>query len=316
MCDVRGVRALVVALASLVVAACGRSDGHYATAVDLRLTIAQLGAEEQADVDSAIDRLVGFGDAAVPALETAVAKEPKPIGINAVEALGRIGSPAADAVLVTVATKHDDPEMRANALLRLGEGGRPTARPVLEAALSDPAPMASQTAALACGSLCTSPAAIDRIVDMGIDGVSDTDLGRLRGTLKQLLTGPDQAAATHARETIRQRTAPILAGDAPIERKTRAALMAADTGGPDVEPVLMTAAARSNSVVLRASAMQWLGRSGSPAAVPVLEASLGDASVRTGAAMALQAMVVRGVPEAKAAVDRLAAAHAATTGGS
>jgi HEAT repeat protein len=305
---------------ALTVAACSRSetgtDARYAAATDLGPTIAQLGATEQMDVDTAIERLASFGDAAVPALETAVAKEAKPIGLGALEALGQIGSPRADAVLVAVATEHADPEVRANAILRLGEGGRPVARQVLEQALADPSPMVSRTAAMACGALCTSPDAIDRIVGMGLDGVSDVELPRIRATLTRLLGGADETAAAHARETIRSRTAPILTTEGPLDPKVRAALIAADAGLPDVEPVLLAAAAESKSPPLRAAAMHWLGRSGSAAGVPVLEASLGDASTRAGAAMALQALVGRGVPEAKAAVDRLAGAHAAATGGS
>ena len=71
--------------------------------------------------------------------------------------------------------------------------------------------------------------------------------------------------------------------------------MAADAGEPDVEPVLLAAASESKSPALRAAAMQWIGRAGSAAGVPVLEALLGDASMRTGAAMALQAMIGRGI---------------------
>jgi HEAT repeat protein len=308
------VRSVGIALVILLVGACGGSDSardaRYAATTDLGPTIAQLGATEQSDADAAVERLALLGDPAVPALETAIATEAKPIGLAALDVLGQVGSVRADAALVTVATKHADPEMRATALLRLGEGGRAAARPVLESALADPSPMVSQTAAIACGALCTSPAAIDRIVEIALDAIPDGEVARIRSSLGRVAGGTDPAAASHAREAVRSRTSAILAGGAPLERKTRAALLAADFGLPDMEPTLVAAAAGTTSAPLRAAAIQWLGRAGGAAAVPTLEASLRDPSTRVGAAMALQAMVARGIPEAKAAIDRFAAVQA------
>ena len=274
MCDVRRVRRMAPIMALLVAVGCDRArdESPYAATLDLAPTIAQLGAEEQADVGEAIARLAALGDAAVPALERAVATEKHEIGLAALAGLGRIGSARADAALMAVATRQTDDEIRATALLRLGEGGRPTARPILEAALNHSSNMVSQTAAIACGALCTSPAAIDRIVDMAVREVPAVELGRIRATLGRLLASADQAAATHAREAIVARTAPILAAaDAPLDLRTRAALIAADAGVADVEPVLLAAARDSTDPALRTAAIHWLGRSGSAAGVPVLD---------------------------------------------
>jgi len=301
-------------MAALAAAACDRSGGgtesRYATTLDLAPTIAQLGAEEQADVDEASEKLAGLGDVAVPALEAAVASEPRPIQLAALETLGQIGSPRADAALIAIATRPtDDEEIRATALLHLGENGHPAARSILEAALEQPSATVSQTAAVACGALCTSPAAIDRIIEIGIHDVPDAEVVRIRTTLSALFTGPDKAAAAHAREAVRTRTAPILAGDGPLALRTRAALFAADDGVPDVEPVLLAAAADPGNVVLRAAAIQWLGRYGSSAAVPILGDMLQKRELTQPVALALQAMVARGIPEAKAVIGRLAAAR-------
>jgi HEAT repeat protein len=293
--------------------ACGSSpkkddaERRYVATVDLTPIVAQLGAEEQADADAAVERLVAIGDATVPALEAAVAQERHEIALAAIEVLGQMESPRADAALIAIATKNVDAEIRATAVLRLGEGGRPDARPVLEAALADPSDTVSQTAALACGKLCTSPAAIDRIVDMGLKGVIDSDLGRLRTTLLALLNGSDQDAAAHTREAIRSRTAPILVSNAPLDVRARAALIAADAGLPNVEPVITTAAATSENAVIRSAAIHWLGRSGSGAGIPTLEAALHDPGMAAGAALALETAANRGVPEAKDAIARLAA---------
>ena len=310
----RRVRRTLFPIVVVLALACDRSrdESRYAVEVDLAPTIAQLGAEEQADVDDAVERLAGLGDAAVPALERAVTTEQRPIALAAIEALGQIGTPRSDTALMAVATRQTDGELQATALLRLGEGGRPTARPILEAALVNSSTMVSHTAAIACGTVCASPAAIDRIVDIGLREVPDVDLGRIRVTLVRLLKGTDQTAATRTREAIVTRTAPILAAaDAPPDLRTRAALMAADAGVPDLEPVLLAAARDPKNAVLRAAAVQWLGRNGTAAAVPLLQSMLETQTLTQPVALALQAMVARNVPEAKAVIDGLAAAHRA-----
>src|SRR5262245_59949968 len=114
--------------------------------------------------------------------------------------------------------------------------------------------MVRQTAAVACGAFCTSPASIDRIVDMGLGEIPGAELGRLRRTLIALMSGTDQDAAAHAREVITKRTKAILGGDAPIDARARAALMAADAGATDVEPVLIEIAGGSGPLILRVTA--------------------------------------------------------------
>jgi hypothetical protein len=117
-----------------------------------------------------------------------------------------------------------------------------------------------------------------------------------------LLASGDAVVATRARDAIRARTAPVLAGAGPIDERARAALLAADAGVPDVEPVLVVAATDARNTLLRLAAIQWLGRSGSAAAVPALRAGLGDRALAPGAAVALQSLAQRGVPEARAAI--------------
>jgi HEAT repeat protein len=310
---VRSAAAIVTTVLAWAVACAPSDEDRYRVRLDLASTIAQLGAEEEVDVDEAIERLASLGDAAVPAIAKAIAEEPRPIAVAAIEALGHMESPAADAALVAVATRHADAETRATALLKLGAGERREAGPVLEAALFDASPMVSHTAALACGALCTKPASIDRIVDLGLGAIPDTELGRLRGTLMALHAGPDPAAAAHARDTVRRRTAAVLGGAASLDARTRAALLAADAGATDVEPVLLEAAARAESAALRMAAIQWLGRTGSAAAVPVLQARLQDRSTAIGALLALRAAAERGVPGAREALDASAAAGAGRT---
>jgi HEAT repeat protein len=318
LCDVRGVRlgvGIVLCVSALAVG-CGKVDEptteidrRYVLEVDLGPTIKQLAAEEQADIDEATERLASFGDPVVPVLERALATEPDPIKLAIIDALSQIDTAPAFTALIAVGRHATDPEVRATALLRLGENGWAPARPALEAALGDPSPMVAQTAAIACGALCTTPAAIDTIIDMALRDMADVELGRVRVSIGRLLAGPDQAAATHARETIQRRTAPILASTAPLEARTRAALLAADAGVPDVEPVLLAAARDGENGMLRIAAITWLGKSGGPAGIPVLEAGLQDRNTAQAAALALQAASGRGVQEAKDALARFSASR-------
>jgi hypothetical protein len=151
--------------------------------------------------------------------------------------------------------------------------------------------------------------AIDRIVALALNGIPDVEIGRVRTSLVHLMNGADQAAADRTRETVRTRTAPILAGDGPLDVRARAALLAADAGVPDAERTLLVVVAESKNVVLRSAVLQWLGKNGSAAAVPVVEAASRDATVRPAAALTLQALAKRDVPEAKDALARLPAAR-------
>jgi HEAT repeat protein len=301
LCDLGRVRLAIQALlVALVVAGCDRSDRRYVAETDLGPMIAQLGAEEQMDVDEAAERLAGIGDPAVPALESTIAHESHGVALGAIDALSQIGSERAVTALVNVARTQTDAELRATALLKLGEGKHAAARPVLEDALGDGSDMVRQTAAVACGALCTSPAAIDRIVDMGLGDMPAAELGRLRLTLVQLMAGEDHGAAAHAREVIGKRAKAILGGDAPVDARARAALIAADGGATDVEPMLVEVAGGSGTLILRLAAIQWLGGHGTAAGVPVLGTALQDRTTAPAAAIALQALAARGVGEARA----------------
>jgi len=298
VCDVRRVR-IVLACLLLTAVACDRGGDSYTVAVDLRPDIQALAAEEQSDADDAVERLAAHGDAAVPALVQASATEAMPIKLGALDALAHIGTRRALAALTDIAMRPGDPEVRATALLRLGEDGGEAGRVALEAGLADPAPMVRQTAAVACGAVCTSPESIERIVEVGLGDLPDNELGRLRGTLGQLLARTDEVG-TRTRQIVRARTEAVLAAGGSLDAGTRAALLAADAGRDDVEAILLDATRSAGSIALRVAAMQWLGRSGSAAAVPVLQGALGDRTVAAGAALALQAMARRGVVEAKA----------------
>lgn len=291
-------------------AACGDSSkpapapspGPYTATIDVSALVRQLGAEETFDADEAAERLAQMGDAVIPPLDAALAKEGKTIRLGVVETLGQMESPRAFESLARVARSDPEPEVRATAVMRLGESGKAEARRVLEAALDDPSPMVGETAAVACGALCTSRTAIDRMLGIALETIPEADLPRVRASLGRLLGGPDHEAARYAHDRIVARTSAILTGAAPLEVRARAAMIAMQADVPGTEPILVEAVRRSSDTTLRTAALQTLARSGTAAAVPPLAEAMQDPSIAVAAAGALQAIAARGVPEATAAL--------------
>lgn len=266
--------------------------------VDVTGIIDQLGTGDAADDETVINRLTALGDAAVPALGLAATQRPKAIRLAIVDALGQIDTPLAVDALLHIAGANDEVLVRASALLALGDRDSPGIRDAFERALADPSPPLSQTAGTACGARCTSSAAIDRILTMALDTVPTADFPRVRGTLHRILDGSDRPAADHARAAIRERTAARLDADQPADRRARAALLAADAGIDDIEPVLAATVNSSAAVFLRVESISWLGRSGTVAAVSALQHGLSDPVVAPAAARALQALATRGIDTA------------------
>jgi HEAT repeat protein len=293
------------------VAACGDSSkpaagrAPYTATIDVSALVRQLGSEETFDADEAAERLAGLGDAVVPALEGALATEGKPVRLGIVDALGPMESARAGEVLARIARSDPEPEVRGMAVLKLGEGAAPAARPALEAALADASALVSQTAAVACGALCTTPAAIDRMIDVALESLPDTDLPRMRASLGRLLAGPDREAARYAHDRLVARTAAILASAAPLDARGRAAIFAMQVDVPGMEPTLVEVVRSARSTMLRTAALETVARTGSAAAVAPLEEALRDPTVAVAAAGALRSIAARGVPEATAALAKL-----------
>jgi len=92
--------------------------------------------------------------AAVPSLGDAVAREPVPqVRAFLLEALARIGTPDAIAIIVQVAIDHTDPDTRLTAVERLQAIGPQIAEPALVAALGGPDNARLNRAAEAIGAL-------------------------------------------------------------------------------------------------------------------------------------------------------------------
>ena len=288
----------------MVLAACDRAETppRYAVTLDVAPLIRQLDAETTLDADEAAEQLAHLGEPVIATLEAALATEPKPIRLGLLEALAQMESPRALAVIARVAHEDGDPEVRGNAVLKLGESAQASVGPALEVALNDPSPLVSHTAAVVCGALCTTPAAIDRMIDIALGALPDVELLRMRGCVARLLESHDAAAVRHAHDRLLERTAIILASSESIDRRARAALFAMQAGASDAEPVLAAAILQSTSTGLQTAALHELAKHGTAASVPTLERLVRAQKVPGGALLALQSIAARGVPEASAAL--------------
>jgi len=296
-----GARPMKHALAAMLAltAACGRSesDHPYRATIDLTTEIRALGSDDLFESDPAEAKIVALGPAALPALGLALEREPPAVRAGVVGALARLHTPETAPLLVTAA--HDPAEeVRSAAVDALGGLADPRGQGVVEAALHDPGARVRLFAARACAALCSSPAALARLVEIALDDESLPASSWARASLRELL-GRDAAARAAAGRAAKAR----LPEANPVEARARAALLLADLGDPAGAEALAVAAQHTTTLQLRLQAIYALGVVGDEASVPALAELLADAnpSVPVYAYDALGKLDARGVASAATA---------------
>ena len=277
--------------------------GRYRVTIDLEPSIRALGSEDLFESSPAEDKIIGLGSAALPALGEALEHEPPAVRVGVVEVLHLL-RPAGIPLIMKAATD-SDADVRSEALQDLAEQtGDPQARALVEAALDDPSPKIRLAAARTCGRLCTSPAALARLVDMAMRDELFPNGAWARVSLRAIMEGKD-AAANEARAAIERAALPRLQDDFSLEERTRAALVAADIGNPAAPDVLALAAREAENMQLRLRAVYTLGMVGDARAVPTLAGILRgpDNELVPYTCDALSSMAARGVPEAKRTLE-------------
>ncbi len=283
---------------------CGGSSGEYRVERDVGADIRALGNADLETSEPAADRLVALGPDVVPALARALRREPPPVRIGVVEVLGHIDHPDARAALVGVAARDGDPEVRGTAIRGLGtEGESEGARAVVEAALADPAPSVRLAGAGACAALCSSPAALARLVTLAIEDEPLANGIAARAAVVQILAGGDRARADEVRSAIRARAPRSLSGD-DRGAALRAALLASDVGDPGGRDALEHAVRGDAPPLLRLQAVYALGLVGDARAVPALAALDGQPELAEYGYDALRRLAARDVGGAREALDR------------
>lgn len=288
----------------LVVVGCARETGQddgYRVTIDLGSTIRDLGNEDLFESDAAEDRLVALGPVVLPALAVALETEPAAVRVGVVEVLSQIRVQESGPLLLRAA-KDPDQEVRRDALLAIGFLADTRGRAVVEAALHDPSPAVFTTAATACATLCRSPEAFGRLVEIAVHEPPVTRITAPRLTLVTVLRGGEQDRAEAVREAIRIHALPLLGRRAePLHERTRAALLAADLGEHAAEPVLCEAVRHAHDSYLRVQAILALGTMGEGAAAFVLNELIEspDTALRAHACQALKRISERGVAAAR-----------------
>ena len=140
----------------------------YVVTIDVRPWIVALRSDDLFQVDPAIERLAALGDHALPALQAALRNEGRLTKVNIVEVLRDIHTPATAPLLIEAAADEDE-EVRHDAIAALGRLGDPRGGPALETALDDPVIGVRRAAVMGCLSLCTSPRALRRLVQMSLE---------------------------------------------------------------------------------------------------------------------------------------------------
>jgi len=254
-----------------------KTTDPYIVTIDTRPWIEALRSDDLFETDPAIDSLASLGDHAVPALAAALRAEGTLVRVNIVEVLRDIGTPATAAPLL-LAAADGDIEVRRGAVEALGKLGDERGRAVVEAALDDDAPEVVRTAAIACRSLCRSPAALRRLVELSVDANAAAGA---RASLRQLARDPGLRAIIDP--LIAEVALPVLR-EGTDDRRIHAALVVADTGDRAALPVLRACALGPVHPLITAECVQ------STAAIPGDDATANLAQIsRTGGPVARRA---------------------------
>lgn len=299
----RGGELLCAAVAAAGFLACGGSAGEYRVERDVGADIRAVGSDDLDTSEPAADRLVALGPDAVPALKMALGREPPAVRLGVVEVLGRIDDPEAAAALVDAAVRDGDAEVRATAIRALGTGAAPEAvRPVVEAALADPSPAIRLAAAGACAALCSSPAALDRLVALAIDDQPLPNGIAARAAVIQIVKRGEPARAESVRAAIQART-PLALSRGEDAAALRAALVASDIGEASGRATLVGAVRGEAPPLLRLQAVYALGFVGDEGAVQALAALDGQPGVGEYGYDALRRLAARNIGGAQRALD-------------
>jgi HEAT repeat protein len=252
----------------------------YGVTLDLSAHAKDLASDDDAVASGAIDALVALGPQALPVVYTVFDSEDANARQNALEVLKELKLPETVPVLVKVLGKDDDPDVRYDTAVLLGQFADPRAREVIEAQLRDSEWGARTGAARACATLCTSQDAIDRLVWMAISDQPPQPGIWARSSLVKMLqkksTDPAMAdLPARVRAAIERDARPAATGNGSLDTRVRGALLLSDIGDASGMPALREAATeQSLDVILMPYPLYALGQIGDASAVPALTRAL------------------------------------------
>jgi len=296
---------MAILLAPLSIWAAAEPDDPYVVRIDTRPWIEALRSDDLFVADPAIEALGELGDSVIPALEAAFSIENEQARLHIVEVLRDIRTPATVPLLGRAAS---DPQsdIRGDAIEALGKLADPAGREYIEAGLRDPDSTVQRKAVGACNRLCTSPAAVERLVELAIDRETNA-YTRARQSLHQLMQrGKVDRASVQA---LSRRIALPVMNDPGAPNRDLAALMVATAGLPEALPNLIECATRhiDNQPMVSILCVQALGESGLDDAIPPLvELAAGDHRLLAPAACKALFTLAATNPKAKPAANHCA----------
>jgi HEAT repeat protein len=305
-------RAAGMLLAALAILGCRREheppphvDAHPKAAAptqpvsrDISPHLAALAGGDQMVAHDAEEALVELGPGVVPALLAAFPNQPPAARVGIVRVLAELRTDEAVAAVVQSASNDSQLEVRAASLRAIATTGDPRSLGIVMAALDDPLPAVRWAALDACATLCTTPAAIQKLATLA---VSDPDLTAGLMARAALARRRASGQAEPVQAAIAASALPALTAST-LDTRARATLLVADGGDAAALASLATLAAGVSPALQRQVAFT-LGTAGDASAVAPLKALLGqqDASVQLYAYDALRRLGDRGVSGAQEA---------------
>jgi HEAT repeat protein len=265
---------------------------------DISPHLAALAGDDRIVAHDAEQALVELGPGVVPSLLVAFPNQPPAARVGIVRVLAELRTDEAVAALLQSAARDTPLEVRAASLRALAKVGDARSRELVVAALDDPLPAIRWAALDACATVCTTPAAIEKVAALAVSDPDPTAGIMARGALTQLrMRGHADAVAA----AVAAKARPALSADTP-DARARAALVAADAGDAAALASLVTLAPGVSPALQRQVAFT-LGVAGDAAAVAPLKALLDqkDQDVQLYAYDALRRLGDRGVSSAQEA---------------
>jgi HEAT repeat protein len=276
--------------------------GEYEVRIDVTGDVRALGSEDAFEWELASDRLSALRAAAWPVLLRALETESPAVREGIVGVLAS-ATEADDSVLQGLGrVARTDPveDVRVVAVQAMRKLGGEKSSDVVVAALGDPSPAVRRVAITACTGLCTSDAAVARLVELAL---ADEPLPNALQAQRILwgLTSEGRDAAIVAK--VRSPAAAAVEkgtgeGSGVDRRALLAALLLAQLDDGSRVDLLAAATAADQPVALRAHAIHAIGRLGAGDQVPLLAKLLGDPAVSLYTYDALRRMSGRGIEAA------------------
>lgn len=288
-------------LAVWVLASCGLVRSPEGLHIDLGPTIQALGSDDLATASAAEDKILALGEPALPALDSALRREPQEVRVAVVEVLGSMRGEESRTLLARTLRDDDADRVRADAAFELRMfPNSPETEGVLVTALGDPAPEVRRKTALALGAVCRTRDCVERVTTSALADPSAGVWWGARTSLVRLRATDRGGMARLVDGAIREQAPAVLAGG-EATYADRAALLLADIGD-DRGVSRLEQLAVTGEPMTRQQAVLALGAVGGASAVTVLRVASQDPRVSVAARLALRQTAARQVPGASAAL--------------